>query len=144
MKNERVLSLFTLLLLAACGTQEPTATLTPEEAAGRRLFIQKGCIGCHQVGRHGGGRGPNLSYVWTRLTTSQKLAGDTYAGTELRGMSREERAEWWLNRHLIDPTFDFPYAKMPVIPMTETERRKIVAYLKTLRAPTPKGKRGKE
>ncbi len=129
------------LLLAACTPSQPEEPLSPIEAEGRRLFIQKGCIGCHRIGRHGGGRGPNLTDIWTRLTTGEKLAKDTYAGVDLRGMNREERAEWWLEHHLIDPSFDFPYAKMPVIPMTEAERKKIIAYLKTRRRPEPAEKR---
>jgi mono/diheme cytochrome c family protein len=49
--------------------QRPTmdiATLSPEEAAGAKIFTGKGgCVGCHNAGSGGGATGPNLSHIGT-------------------------------------------------------------------------------
>lgn len=56
----------------AHGAPEPqrpsidTAQMTPDEAAGARIFTTKGgCVGCHNAGYGGGTTGPNLSQIAT-------------------------------------------------------------------------------
>jgi mono/diheme cytochrome c family protein len=53
--------------------QRPTmdiASLSPEEAAGARIFTGKGgCVGCHNAGSGGGATGPNLSQIATTAET---------------------------------------------------------------------------
>lgn len=45
--------------------------LSPEEAAGAKLFSQEGCINCHTIGGVGGAVGPDLSHVGRKLRRSQ-------------------------------------------------------------------------
>jgi mono/diheme cytochrome c family protein len=60
----------------AHGAPEPVtpsidlASLSPDEAAGAKLFTGKGgCIGCHNAGTGGGSTGPNLSHIATEGAT---------------------------------------------------------------------------
>ena len=43
------------------------ASLTPLEMAGATVFQYKQCINCHAIGGHGGQRGPDLTYVGSKL-----------------------------------------------------------------------------
>jgi mono/diheme cytochrome c family protein len=46
------------------------ASLSPDEAAGAKIFTGKGgCIGCHNAGTGGGSTGPNLSHIATEAET---------------------------------------------------------------------------
>lgn len=75
---------------------------------GKTLFIEKGCYGCHMVGKIGTEIGPNLSRV-----------GLKYSETYLRG---------WLR----DPALQKPGAHMPKLELSEAEIRALAAYLVSL------------
>jgi ubiquinol-cytochrome c reductase cytochrome b subunit len=47
------------------------AGLPAAEASGARLFVERDCFACHQIGGAGGRRGPDLSAVGARLTRDQ-------------------------------------------------------------------------
>lgn len=47
------------------------AGLSPTEASGARLFVQRDCFACHQIGGAGGRRGPDLSAVGALLSREQ-------------------------------------------------------------------------
>jgi mono/diheme cytochrome c family protein len=58
---------------------EDTAQLTPEQAAGSRIFTGKGgCVGCHNAGSGGGATGPNLSQIAT-VAQNDRPGGDAAA-----------------------------------------------------------------
>ena len=48
-----------------------TAGLSAQQASGTRLFVQRDCFACHQIGGAGGRRGPALDEVGSRLTRDQ-------------------------------------------------------------------------
>jgi len=46
------------------------SALSPEEAAGAKIFTGKGgCVGCHNAGGGGGNAGPNLSHIGTEAAS---------------------------------------------------------------------------
>ncbi len=53
------------------GTSVSSGPLTPEQAAGAKLFAQQGCVNCHTIGNLGGNVGPNLTHVGSRLSRQQ-------------------------------------------------------------------------
>jgi mono/diheme cytochrome c family protein len=81
----------------------------PSAAEGRRLFTEKGCIGCHSVGGNGGDIGPALDDVGLR------------------------RAPEWIIRHFRDPQVVSPGTVMPQFGFTETEARALTDFLLHLR-----------
>ncbi len=87
-----------LLLVIACAGPTPAAIPAPTAAstaasssmassskasavgaAGKQLFIEKGCIGCHKLNGEGGEVGPRLVGVWGKpveLTTGETVVVD--------------------------------------------------------------------
>jgi ubiquinol-cytochrome c reductase cytochrome b subunit len=47
------------------------------------LFVEKGCLGCHQIGSQGGQRGPNLTAVGRRLSREQLTWRILYGGNNM-------------------------------------------------------------
>jgi cytochrome c oxidase subunit II len=95
-----------ILLLAAVG---PAGSEEALEARGKRLFIEKGCHGCHTVGAMGTPIAPDLSQVGSRYPVA------------------------FLERWLRDPARVRPTAHMPRIDLGEGEIRALAAYLASLR-----------
>lgn len=93
-------------VLAISALAQDGGTLADE---GKKLFIQKGCYGCHMVGKMGTEIGPNLSRV-----------GHKYP-------------EAYLQRWLRDPSLQKPGAHMPKLDLDEAEIRALAAYLASLR-----------
>jgi mono/diheme cytochrome c family protein len=53
----------------------PGRVPSPDEVArGQRVYQEKGCVACHQIGIEGGAVGPNLTNVSERLTSGYLLA----------------------------------------------------------------------
>jgi mono/diheme cytochrome c family protein len=80
----------------------------PGLAAGRRLFEEKGCIGCHAVGGKGGNIGPALDQVGQRHDSQ------------------------WIISHFRNPQAISPGTVMPQFNFTEQETRALTEFLLSL------------
>jgi cytochrome c len=78
-------------------------------ARGERLFVQRGCNGCHTVGVVGTPIGPPLEHI---------------------GRAHDED---WLVAWLEDPAAQRPRAHMPRIAFAPDEAKALATYLATLR-----------
>lgn len=83
----------------------------PSAEAGRRIFRERGCIGCHALGGKGGTVGPALDAV---------------------GKRREAK---WIVQHFTDPQSVSPGSVMPKYNFTEQETRALTAFLLSLSDP---------
>jgi mono/diheme cytochrome c family protein len=81
----------------------------PSASEGRRLFQQKGCIGCHSIGGVGGKTGPALDDVGLRRTPE------------------------WMIQHFQNPQAVSPGTVMPRFGFTESEARALTDFLLNLR-----------
>lgn len=52
-------------------------------ADGARIFYEKGCLNCHLIGKYGGRRGPNLTYIADRLTTNDMILRVSNGGVNM-------------------------------------------------------------
>ena len=80
----------------------------PGPAAGRRLFEEKGCFGCHSVGGKGGDLGPALDQVAKRHEPQ------------------------WIVAHFQNPQAISPGTLMPQFNFTEQETRALTEFLLSL------------
>ncbi len=80
----------------------------PGPGAGRRLFQEKGCIGCHSIGGKGGTTGPALDQVTKRHDTQ------------------------WIIAHFRNPQALSPGTVMPQFNFTEQEIRALTEFLLSL------------
>jgi mono/diheme cytochrome c family protein len=80
----------------------------PGPAAGRRLFEEKGCLGCHSIGGKGGNIGPALDEVSKR------------------------RDPKWILDHFKNPQAVTPGSVMPQFNFTEQEMRALTEFLVSL------------
>lgn len=62
---------------------EVTQGLSGSRSRGAQLFLDKGCLSCHQVGSGGGQRGPELTTVGDRLTRDQLIWRILYGGRNM-------------------------------------------------------------
>lgn len=87
--------------------------------AGKDIFEGAACSACHTIrGTEAGGRlGPDLTHIASRRT----LAAGTIRNTP------HELREW-----IADPQATKPGSLMPAVPLTDDERRALVAYLEHL------------
>ncbi|MEW5929032.1 MAG: cytochrome c oxidase subunit II [Gemmatimonadota bacterium] len=92
---------------------------TPLAAAGREVFMDRGCQLCHAVGGTParGELGPDLTHLASRLT----LAAGTLANT------RGHLGGW-----ILDPQAAKPGNRMPRVPLTSEEFHALLHYLGTL------------
>ncbi len=87
----------------------------PSADSGRRLFQERGCIGCHSVAKKGGVIGPALDDVSKRRTGK------------------------WIVDHFKDPQSVSPGSVMPKFGFTEQEIRALTAFLVSLSDPNVVG-----
>ncbi len=80
----------------------------PGPAAGRRLFEEKGCLGCHSIGGKGGNIGPALDQVAKRHDPQ------------------------WIVAHFQNPQAVSPGTVMPQFSFTEQETRALTEFLLSL------------
>ncbi len=80
----------------------------PSPAEGRRLFEEKGCLGCHSVGGKGGNIGPALDEVAKRHDPA------------------------WIVAHFNNPQAITPGSIMPQFNFTEQETRALTEFLLSL------------
>jgi cytochrome c oxidase subunit 2 len=85
-----------------------------------RLFRDKGCAKCHTIvaSEPSSGKGPSLAHLATRETLGGGVARNT-----------PENLMLWLT----DPQAAKPGNRMPNTPLTDDERRTLLAYLESLR-----------
>ena len=102
-----------LFMLSQTGEPAPgyyaSMRVLPSAAQGRRLFEQKGCIGCHSVGGQGGKVGPALDDVGLRRTPK------------------------WMVQHFRDPQSVTPGSVMPKFGFTEAEAKALTDFLVNLK-----------
>ncbi len=98
-----------LFMLSQTGAELPvfyaSMKVIPSAAQGKRLFQQKGCIGCHSLGGQGGKVGPALDDVGLR------------------------RKPEWIVQHFRDPQTVSPGTVMPRFGFTEAEARALTDFL---------------
>ncbi len=111
----------------AHGAPEPVtpsidiSSLTPDQAAGAKIFTGKGgCIGCHNAGSGGGTTGPNLGHIATEAETMKP------------GMD----ARSYISESIHDPQAFIVPGFPPVMPsfrgtLTEDEINSVIAFLLT-------------
>jgi quinol-cytochrome oxidoreductase complex cytochrome b subunit len=93
------------------GAGPPTAAPSDQVTAGRKLFSDQGCSGCHKIRGEGGTTGPQLS-------------GDTLAG----------RSDDWLATQIRSPKSHFPSTVMPAYQqLDKAQIEQLVAFLKSVR-----------
>ena len=103
--------------------QQQSAAAVPADgsdaAAGRTLFQQKGCAGCHTInGFTAGTVGPNLTHLQSR---------SVFAGA-IFDMNPNNLRTWLRN-----PPAAKPGSVMPNLKLSEDEMTKLIAYLETLK-----------
>ena len=102
-----------LFMLSQTGETAPgyyaSMKVIPSASQGQRLFLQKGCIGCHSIAGQGGKVGPALDDVGLR------------------------RSPEWMVQHFRDPQAVTPGTVMPRFGFTETEARALTDFLLHLR-----------
>jgi cbb3-type cytochrome oxidase cytochrome c subunit len=102
-----------LFMLSQTGAVLPgfyaSMKVIPSAGQGRRLFQQKGCLGCHSIGGLGGKVGPALDDVGLRRTPE------------------------WMMQHFRDPQTVSPGSVMPRFGFTEAEARALTDFLVHLR-----------
>ena len=104
--RRRLLSLLFFSALAVAAVAAVAAFAADDRPEGETIFLALGCRGCHRLGADGGGRGPALDGLGTRLA--------------------EARLREILSRH-------DPQAAMPTFShLTEREREALLTYLRTL------------
>jgi mono/diheme cytochrome c family protein len=111
--SEPDLEAITLFMLSQTGEDVPgyyaSMKVIPSSAQGRRLFQQKGCIGCHSIGGKGGNIGPALDDVGLRRTPE------------------------WMMQHFREPQSVSPGTVMPKFGFNEAEARALTDFLMHLR-----------
>jgi mono/diheme cytochrome c family protein len=111
-RSEADIEALTLFMLGQTG--EPLSDYyvsmrtIPGPGLGQRLFEEKGCIGCHSVGGHGGKVGPALDGIAKR------------------------RSNDWIAQHFRDPAAVTPGTVMPKFNFTEAEIRALTSFLVSL------------
>ena len=97
----------------------PAAEPSGDAAAGKAIFAQNACVGCHTVrGVSVGTLGPDLTHFGSRRT----LGGGMFSNTS-------ERVAAWVR----DAPALKPGAKMPAFAFTDEQARALAAYLASLK-----------
>ncbi len=100
---------------------------SPSELAigrGKRLVLEKGCLGCHTYRNRGGKLGPDITYV------GDKVAHD-FDFTYLKD-STPFTVKAWLTAHFKDPRQVVPGTLMPEMDLTEDDASDLAEYMLSL------------
>ena len=92
-------------------------------ARGKRLVIERGCLGCHKYRGRGGKIGPDITYV------GEKTVHD-YDFKHIHG---EHTVENWLFTHFKSPAAVVPNTLMPVLELSDQQARDLTAYMMSLK-----------
>lgn len=92
-------------------------------ARGKRLVVEKGCLGCHKYRGRGGKLGPDITYV-----------GDKTAhGFDFKHVVGEHTVVNWLFAHFKSPTAVVPNTLMPDLKLSDDEAHDLAAYMISLK-----------
>lgn len=122
-----LLSMFLLVILprmeiqkvdqAGVSAQMP---YTAEEALGRRVYIEYGCIYCHSQQVRAEGVGGDQSFGWGRpsrpsdyLYDKPHLLGTSRSGPDLSNVGSRQPSRDWHHLHLYDPRLLIEWSIMP-------------------------------
>jgi mono/diheme cytochrome c family protein len=101
--------------------QEPLVT------RGKALFMEKGCYGCHTIGKMGTPIAPDLSRVGAKY-------GEGVLARSLKNPSAQEPTQGGRGRELDPPERRVLSPRhMPKLELSETEAQALAAYLASLR-----------
>lgn len=107
------LDAITMFMLSLTGNKLPayyaSMKVIPSATEGRRLFEEKGCIGCHSINGQGGKIGPALDDVSLR------------------------RSPDWIMRHFLNPQAVSPGTVMPKFGFTENQAKALTDFVLHLR-----------
>jgi cbb3-type cytochrome oxidase cytochrome c subunit len=105
-EQARALTFYMLSLTTEqMGAYYASVRLIPSPAYGRRLFVEKNCLACHNVGGVGAKNGPDLANVTKRHSLG------------------------WLDEQLVNPTLVAPGSDMPVYDLDVNSRKALIGYL---------------
>lgn len=116
------------------GTVRPIENITEGELAsalphadnlarGKRMVIEKGCLGCHKYRGRGGKLGPDITYVGDK----------TVHGFDFKHVAGERTVENWLFAHFKSPAAIVPRTLMPDLNLSDQEARDLAAYMISLK-----------
>jgi cytochrome c2 len=99
------------------------AELSPEAAAGRQLFVAKGCGACH--------RAPGIPEAQGTIATNLRGVGDPAAHPKIAGVldNTPENMQRWLS----NPSQVKPGTAMPNLSLTPDEVSRLTALLETFK-----------
>lgn len=141
-----------LLALAACAESpppDPQRIVLGRPEAGFELARQR-CTICHTVGDRGAKVGPVMTEA-IKLAVERSAKFDAWIAElertrpdhretkrakidpVLAEQDPERRLRLWLATYLGDPQFDNPKNRMTVLPLDETQRADVLAWLLSLR-----------
>jgi mono/diheme cytochrome c family protein len=105
-EQARALTYYMLSLTSEeMGSYYSSVRVIPGPEYGRKLFEEKNCITCHNVGGVGAKTGPDLMGVTTRHSLE------------------------WLDEQLVNPELVYPGSSMPAYDLEPNARKALVAYL---------------
>ena len=111
---------------------ERTLPGTEDIAAGKRLLIESGCLGCHKYRGRGGVLGPVITHVGDK----------TVHDFDFRHVLGEHTVGQWLYEHFMVPGEISPGTTMPDMGFTSVEARQLASYMMSLhRKAAPAGLR---
>lgn len=94
----------------------------PNLIAGKQLFAERGCRGCHRVQGVGGEDGPDLTEIGR-----QRL--DSLPSSTNRSLALVK----WHTAHLLDPSSTVPGSKMPKLSLSRDQAEQLARYVVSLR-----------
>ncbi len=122
-----LLSLFLLVIMPRLQIREVDQAgvsaqipYTDEQAVGRRVYIEYGCIYCHSQQVRATGVGGDQSFGWGRpsrpsdyLYDKPHLLGTSRTGPDLSNVGSRQPSEDWHHLHMYDPRLLVDWSIMP-------------------------------
>jgi len=92
-------------------------------ARGKRLVIERGCLGCHKYRERGGSLGPDITYVGEKTVHDLDFTHVEHGHTVFD----------WMTAHFKSPQEVVPDSKMPDMGLSEDEARDLAIYMISLK-----------